>query len=169
MGRAELLVLNSRPPPPPTSGSGEDEDSGSEVISSMTTNDASSTTYTNAPASSASGSASPFLDEYWTQQRNVGYYRTQKYDVYLPSTNPPPPTKGGPSKPLPQKKQKKKAILFFPGALVPHEAYSDVASYLAEQGQCIVVVMSFEPFRLATEYFGADQKKCPKHHETYPT
>ena len=141
--------------------------------------------------SPSSQSVVSHLEDYWTQPWNVTYYRTPKYDVYLPTkTNPLPattttttsPTLSTPSsKYQDTAKRKKSIIMLFPGALVPHVAYSNVASYMVEkqananansnsngndgggggsnaneEEECIVVVMSFEPFRLATQHFGAD-------------
>jgi dienelactone hydrolase len=47
------------------------------------------------------------------------------------------------------------AILFLPGALVPHAAYAEVAGRLSDQG-LVVVVTSMEPFRLAYHHLGSD-------------
>ncbi|KAG7365152.1 alpha/beta fold family hydrolase [Nitzschia inconspicua] len=76
-------------------------------------------------------------------------YRTQRYDVYLP-----PPT----SEPLVDAKGNRvqQALLFFPGALVPHLAYSEVLSQLSDAG-FVVVVASVEPLRLAYHRLGTDQ------------
>jgi len=51
---------------------------------------------------------------------------------------------------------KRKAMIFIPGAFVDHTAYATVAARLAREGDMIVAVMSLEPFRLAAENLGAD-------------
>ena len=74
-------------------------------------------------------------------------YRTRRYDVYLPpSLNTS--TDGKTS-------NDQSALLLIPGATVSHEAYSEVAGRLSDEG-FVVVVVSLEPFRLANPYFGMD-------------
>ena len=74
-------------------------------------------------------------------------YRTPRYDVYLPpSLNTS--TDGKPS-------NDQSALLLIPGATVSHEAYSEVAGRLSDEG-FVVVVVSLEPFRLANPYFGTN-------------
>lgn len=51
-------------------------------------------------------------------------YRKRQYDVYLP----------------PERQENKPSILFFPGAFVPHEAYAEPVSQLADAGHTVVVV-----------------------------
>lgn len=67
-------------------------------------------------------------------------YRTPRYDVYFP----------------PSLESLDKALLFLPGASVAHEAYSEVAARLSDEG-FVVAVMSLEPFRLASRHFGANR------------
>jgi len=74
-------------------------------------------------------------------------YRTRRYDVYLP------PSFESPS--IEDTENEQSALLFLPGASVAHEAYSEVAARLSDQG-FVVAVMSLEPFRLASRYFGAN-------------
>lgn len=72
-------------------------------------------------------------------------YQTRRYDVYLP---PPTLLEKDPNK-------HQRAVLFFPGALVPHTAYSEVASQLSDSG-LVLVVASMEPLRLAHRALGSD-------------
>lgn len=74
-------------------------------------------------------------------------YRTRRYDVYLPSSFESPN--------IDDTENEQSALLFLPGASVAHEAYSEVAARLSDQG-FVVAVMSLEPFRLASRYFGAN-------------
>lgn len=53
-------------------------------------------------------------------------YRKRQYDVYLPPKN--------------CQQHNKPSILFFPGAFVPHEAYAQPVSRLADAGYTVVVV-----------------------------
>ena len=80
-------------------------------------------------------------------------YRTRRYDVYLPSSlknfsdgieakNP-------------------RALLFIPGALVPHDAYAEVAARLSDEG-FVVAVVSLEPLRLAGRRFGLNLKSAKR-------
>jgi pimeloyl-ACP methyl ester carboxylesterase len=48
-----------------------------------------------------------------------------------------------------------RALLFLPGALVPHAAYAEVAARLSDAG-LVVVVVSAEPTRLVHQHLGAD-------------
>jgi len=50
------------------------------------------------------------------------------------------------------------ALLFIPGALISHTAYSEVAAKLSDQGVCVVTV-SMEPCRMATLHLGANEKR----------
>lgn len=76
-------------------------------------------------------------------------YRTRRYDVYLP---PPTTTKNA----VPQQ-----ALLFLPGALIPHVAYAESASRLSDAG-FLVAVVSMEPSRLAYHHLGADQQSLKR-------
>lgn len=60
-----------------------------------------------------------------------------RYDVYLP-----PDYRG-------------QALLFLPGACVPHAAYSEVAALMSDEG-LVVVVVSMEPVTMPSEGLGAD-------------
>ncbi len=74
-------------------------------------------------------------------------YRTRRYDVYLPpSLNTSTDNKTS---------NDQAALLLIPGATVSHEAYSEVAGRLSDEG-FVVVVLSLEPFRLANPYFGTN-------------
>jgi hypothetical protein len=75
-------------------------------------------------------------------------YRTRRFDVYLPPTLPSTIIQTGRESKLP-------AILFLPGALVPHGAYANVAGSLSDKG-FLVCVVSVEPFRLAYHHLGTD-------------
>lgn len=68
-------------------------------------------------------------------------YRTRRYDVYLP-----PSREGG---------NIQRAVVLFPGAFVPHGAYSEVAGRLSDAG-LVVVAVSMEPLLLAHPHLGAD-------------
>jgi pimeloyl-ACP methyl ester carboxylesterase len=88
------------------------------------------------------------------QLDSQGAYRRRRYDVYLPSNqNDDNTTKG---------------ILFLPGALVEHAAYSEIATNLSQDGNLLVVVISLEPTRisafLSTSEFRAIQRKVQKEH-----
>jgi hypothetical protein len=96
-------------------------------------------------------------------------YRTRRYDVYLP---PQPPSAAASSSSSSSNNnsdnhnnnnnpQQQRAILFFPGALVPHTAYAEVASRLSDDG-LVVVVVSAEPLRLAHYMLGADRASMGK-------
>lgn len=69
-------------------------------------------------------------------------YRTYSYDVYLPKKN----------------NQLQRAILFLPGAGVPHEAYAHPAALLSDAGY-LTVVVGMEPHLLATRGLGSDAKR----------
>ena len=74
--------------------------------------------------------------------QNQRAYSTRRFDVYLPSS-------------LPTNSTTHPAMLFFPGALVPHTAYAPVAARLSDAG-LVVVVVSFEPTRLVHVHLGLD-------------
>ena len=79
-------------------------------------------------------------------------YRTSRYDVYLPpSLTSISEKKNGAYVDT----QALRALFFIPGALVPHEAYSEVAARLSDKG-FVVAVMSLEPLRLAGCHFGTN-------------
>jgi pimeloyl-ACP methyl ester carboxylesterase len=89
-------------------------------------------------------------------------YRTRKYDVYLPVTSQSSLL----SSTLNQTNRtnqntKLKVLLFFPGLLIPHTAYSEVASRLSDAG-FVVVVMSMEPLRLAYHRLGTDRRSIQR-------
>ena len=87
-------------------------------------------------------------------------YRRGSYDIYLPpqlSPSPPPSsffsadTNTAATKKEEEEAMLKRcipAILLIPGAFVPHESYSEVASRLSDMGYA-VAVLSLEPLRLA--------------------
>ena len=66
-------------------------------------------------------------------------HHTRRYDIYLPLTF------------------QGQALLFFPGACVPHIAYSEVAGLLSDEG-LVVVVVSMEPVYMPSPNLGADAK-----------
>jgi len=72
--------------------------------------------------------------------------RCDRFDVFFPPACP---------ERMDEVQMKRKAMVFIPGALVSHTAYAVVASRLARDGNMIVVVMSLEPLRLASENLGA--------------
>ena len=83
-------------------------------------------------------------------------FRYRRYDVFLPT------------------QYLGKALVFFPGALIDHTAYSEIAASLSDRG-IVVVVVSVEPFRLAANHLGADPgrvnriiKQVEKQHLAYP-
>lgn len=80
-------------------------------------------------------------------------HRRRRYDVYLPSNQNDNATKG---------------VLFLPGALVEHSAYSEIATKLSQDGNLLVVVISLEPTLisdfLSTSEFRAIQRKVQKEH-----
>lgn len=80
-------------------------------------------------------------------------YRTRRYDVYFPPSlgNFASKRKTKPNENVLQ------SLLLIPGALVSHEAYSEVAARLSDKG-FVVAVMSLEPLRLANQHLGADKK-----------
>jgi hypothetical protein len=63
---------------------------------------------------------------------NKRAHRTRRYDLYLPAEH----------------RYSGKALLFLPGKMVPHSAYSEVAAQLSDLG-IVVVVLSAEPLRIA--------------------
>jgi hypothetical protein len=94
-------------------------------------------------------------------------YRKRRFDVYLPpltsfeEVSSTTPTTTPHHAEQQQKRQKQHAILFFPGANVPHIAYSEIAARLSDHG-LLVVVLSMEPFRLASTHLGADQNSVKR-------
>lgn len=62
---------------------------------------------------------------------------TRRYDIYLP-----PEYRG-------------QALLFFPGACVPHVCYSEIAASMSDEG-LVVVVVSMEPVCMPSAGLGAD-------------
>lgn len=74
-------------------------------------------------------------------------YRTRRYDVYLP----PSLDSGTDGK----TNDDQEALLLIPGATVSHEAYSEVAARLSDEG-FVVAVVSLEPFRIANPYLGTN-------------
>jgi pimeloyl-ACP methyl ester carboxylesterase len=87
-------------------------------------------------------------------------YRRRRYDVYLPSNNQNNTNTSTTTT---------KGILFLPGALVEHTAYSEVATDLSQNGNILVAVISLEPTRLSsflsTSEFKAIQRKIQKEHD----
>lgn len=89
----------------------------------------------------------PILDETrdTLQQRisNGRAIRSKRFDLYLP------PTYTG------------RALLFVPGACVPHVAYAQVASQLSEQGVAVVVI-SAEPVCMPSVHLGCCKKSMQR-------
>ena len=75
--------------------------------------------------------------------------RQERFDVYLP----PPSNKTTTA----DKPQEVPGLIFFPGALVEHAAYAPLAAHLSDQG-ILVVVVSFEPMRIATFHQGGSER-----------
>jgi len=74
-------------------------------------------------------------------------YRTDHYDVYLPSAMTAADATATVATTTAHR-QAQPAILFFPGAHVEHAAYAEPAAWLARQGGYLVVVVSAEPLLL---------------------
>jgi hypothetical protein len=74
-------------------------------------------------------------------------YRTRRYDIYLP----PEPVEAN-------EERSGQALLLLPGALIDHESYSEIAGRLSDAG-ILVVVLSLEPFRMASKYLGQTSTK----------
>eukprot|EP00542_Grammatophora_oceanica_P014373 CAMPEP_0194043400 /NCGR_PEP_ID=MMETSP0009_2-20130614/15040_1 /TAXON_ID=210454 /ORGANISM="Grammatophora oceanica, Strain CCMP 410" /LENGTH=378 /DNA_ID=CAMNT_0038687593 /DNA_START=6 /DNA_END=1142 /DNA_ORIENTATION=- len=93
-------------------------------------------------------------------------YRYRRYDVYLPPKEELTTTLGGVD---PQRQHEQtespsspSLLFFFPGMLVHHTAYSEVASKLSDHG-ILVVVLSMEPIRLGVfGGLGASPKRLRK-------
>lgn len=64
-------------------------------------------------------------------------HHCRRYDVYLPT------------------EYQGQALLFFPGACVPHTCYSEVAALMSDEG-LVVVVVSMEPLAMPSAGLGAD-------------
>ncbi|OEU05922.1 hypothetical protein FRACYDRAFT_257289 [Fragilariopsis cylindrus CCMP1102] len=81
-------------------------------------------------------------------------YRTRRYDVYLPSSLFSTTTTTSTTSTLATTTNNKlQVLLFLPGAYVSHEAYSEIASRLSDEG-FVVAVLSMEPLRLADSRLG---------------
>lgn len=80
-------------------------------------------------------------------------YRARRYDVYFP----PSLGKFASKRKTKPNENILQSLLLIPGALVSHEAYSEVAARLSDKG-FVVGVMSLEPLRLANQHLGADKK-----------
>ena len=80
--------------------------------------------------------------------------RTRHYDAYLPLKKAHTNCKS-PQLPPTHHFQ---GILFFPGALIDHTSYVEVALQLADAG-VLVVIPSMEPLRLASPWLGADTSR----------
>jgi hypothetical protein len=97
--------------------------------------------------------------------QNRRAYRTPRYDVYLPDQSllllQSLTTLNQTTIPSNQRIIKQQALLFFPGALVPHLAYSEVAARLSDAG-LVVVVVSMEPLRLAYHRLGTDRQSMQR-------
>ena len=52
---------------------------------------------------------------------------------------------------------KQVGLLFLPGFMVPHSAYSEVAAMISDSG-IVVVVLSMEPLRIPAASLGADSR-----------
>jgi pimeloyl-ACP methyl ester carboxylesterase len=82
--------------------------------------------------------------------------RFRRYDIYLP---PPILNDDGDDDSSlsfsSSSIQSCQALLFLPGALVPHSAYAEVAARLSDAG-LVVVVVSAEPTRMIHQHLGAD-------------
>jgi hypothetical protein len=72
-------------------------------------------------------------------------YRRRRYDVYSPSRGGGPDDDHG--------NHNGKALLFLPGALVEHTAYSEVVGRLANIMGFLVVVVSLEPTRMIANQY----------------
>jgi positive regulator of sigma E activity len=79
-------------------------------------------------------------------------YRTRRYDVYLPSSLFSTTSTTTSTSTL-ATTNKLRVLLFLPGAYVSHEAYSEIASRLSDEG-FVVAVLSMEPLRLADSRLG---------------
>jgi hypothetical protein len=87
--------------------------------------------------------------------------RYRRFDVYLPeSPSTTQPTTRSTSTALSSTNQQppQRVILFLPGFLVSHVAYSLVAAQLSDEG-FMVVVWSMEPWRMAYRHLGADPSR----------
>lgn len=81
----------------------------------------------------------PFAQSLYQQLKQDGRMQQfSRYDVYIPK----------------RKKKIKKALLFFPGFLINHESYVEVAKLLSDNG-ILVIVLSMEPLRISTPLLGA--------------
>lgn len=79
--------------------------------------------------------------------------RCGRFDIFLPNTNN--------STSFPSHNNIKNALLWLPGALIAHTAYSNVASQLSDAGICVVSV-SMEPCRMASPYLGATPRRLKR-------
>eukprot|EP00534_Pseudo-nitzschia_fraudulenta_P009116 CAMPEP_0201152438 /NCGR_PEP_ID=MMETSP0851-20130426/13109_1 /ASSEMBLY_ACC=CAM_ASM_000631 /TAXON_ID=183588 /ORGANISM="Pseudo-nitzschia fraudulenta, Strain WWA7" /LENGTH=453 /DNA_ID=CAMNT_0047429455 /DNA_START=378 /DNA_END=1739 /DNA_ORIENTATION=+ len=97
--------------------------------------------------------------------RHQRAYRTRRYDVYLPTSLAGESESDQTSSDSNNDSKTLRGLLFLPGASVSHEAYSEVAARLSDEG-FLVAVVSLEPLRLALNHLGTSVESVKRVIET---